>query len=408
MTKQLSLIGIFLFISHLILFGQGSNYAGPYTTSSPIVWSGINNQTISGLAIKNASGHCISLTNCTNITIQKCKLGPSLREGVYLYNCTNIKIVDCSMDSIESGLYAANSTGIKFNNNDVKNVQGPYPKGQMAQFDKVTGAGNSISYNVCENITGQSNPEDAISMYMTSGTPTDRLLVVGNWIRGGGPSNSGGGIMSGDNGGSYILIKDNILVNPGQYGIAIASGNHIAIKDNKVYSAKLPFSNVGIYAYNQYPSECTADTIINNTVNWTYKDGQLNNFWTDGSCGSVVGWSQNAYDKNLNTSVLPTTIIGRAKAVVTESGTPTQSPEKKCKVYPNPAVDNLIIETDGDTSNGKIEIFDVKGQKVIEQPLNKKKIEVNINFLKVGIYIVKVSGNDQLNEVQKVMIGAKK
>lgn len=410
MKKQLSLIGILLFISHLILFGQGSNYAGPYTTSAPIVWSGISNQTISGLAIKNASGHCISLTNCSNITIQKCKLGPALKEGVFLYNCTNIKIVDCSMDSIDSGLYAGVCSGIKFINNDVKNVLGPFPKGQMAQFDKVSGTGNSISYNVCENVPGQSNPEDAISLYMTSGTATDRLQVIGNWIRGGGPSPSGGGIMSGENGGSYILIKDNILVNPGEYGIAIASGHHIAVKDNKVYSEKKSYSNVGIYAHNQHPSECTADTVMNNTVNWTSKDGILHNLWTDGSCGSVVGWStDNAYDKNLNESVLPTKIIGRAKAVITESVTAsTQTQEGKCKVYPNPAIDNLIIETDAETSNGIIEIFDLKGQKVIEHPLNEKKTELNINFLKVGIYIAKISGENQLNEVKKIMVGARK
>ncbi|MFT3751924.1 MAG: right-handed parallel beta-helix repeat-containing protein [Paludibacter sp.] len=408
MTKQLSLIGILLFISHLILFGQGSNYAGPYTTSSPIVWSGISNQTISGLAIQNASGHSISLTNCSNITIQRCKLGPSLREGVYLYNCTNIKIVDCSIENVETGLYAANSSTIKFINNDVKNVKGPYPKGQMAQFDKINGPGNSISYNVCENIQGESNPEDVISMYMTNGTPTDRVMVVGNWIRGGGPSTSGGGIMSGDNGGSYVLIKDNILVNPGQYGIAIASGNHISIRDNKVYSEKKSYTNVGIYAYNQYPFECTADTIMNNTINWTNKDGVLWNTWTDNSCGAVVGWATtNLYDKNLNASVLPTQIIGRAKTVVTESVTPeVKTTEGKCKVYPNPAVDNLTIETDGETSNATIEIFDLKGQKVIGLPLNEKKTEININFLKVGIYIAKISGDNQLNEVKKIMIGA--
>lgn len=406
MTKQISLIGILISLSHLISFGQGSAYSGPYTTSAPITWSGINNQTISGLAIKNTSGHCISLTNCSNITIQKCKLGPSLREGVNLYNCTNITIVNCAIDSVETGLYAAKSSTIKFTDNDVRNVQGPYPKGQMAQFDNVSGGGNSISYNACENITGQSNPEDVISLYMSGGLATDRLQVIGNWIRGGGPSNSGGGIMTGDNGGSYILIKDNILVNPGQYGIAIASGTHISIKDNKVYSAKLPFSNVGIYAFNQYPTECSSDTVMNNTVNWTYKDGQLNNLYNNGSCGVVTGWATNAYDKDLNASVLPAKIIGRAPAVVTESAL-TPAEDNKYKIYPNPAVNNLTIETNAEEGNGSLEIFDLKGQKVIEYPLSEKKTEININILKAGIYIAKISTNNQLSEVKKIIVGGK-
>jgi hypothetical protein len=41
--------------------------------------------------------------------------------------------------------------------------------------------------------------------------------------------------MTGDSGGAYIVVKDNILVDPSQYGIAIAGGHHIQILDNKVF-----------------------------------------------------------------------------------------------------------------------------------------------------------------------------
>jgi hypothetical protein len=280
-----------------------------YKASAPIVWNGISGQTISGIDIENAPGNSIELTNCTNITIQNSKIAHSKGIGIKLYNCTNIFITNCFMDSISSGVNAGASTGIKFEHNQVRNMLGPMPRGQMIQFDEVNGGGNSIRYNIGENIAGQSFPEDEISLYKSNGLPNDPILIVGNWIRGGGPSNSGGGIMTGDAGGSYVVVKDNILVNPGQYGIAISSGTNITVQNNKVYSQQLPFSNVGIYAFNQYPSSCSTNTVTNNSINFTYKTGIINNTYTDGTCGTVAGWSNNTYDKTLNASILPQKII---------------------------------------------------------------------------------------------------
>ncbi|MBP6662714.1 MAG: right-handed parallel beta-helix repeat-containing protein [Paludibacter sp.] len=281
-----------------------------YKASAPIVWEGVNDKTISSLEINNPGGHCIKLSNCSNITIRNCKLGPSKGEGVFLSNCTNITVTYCTMDSVESGVVADIGSGIKVTYNNVKNVLGPMPRGQMVQFGNVNGSGNCINYNNGENILGQSHPEDEISLYMCNGTAQDPIQVVGNWIRGGGPSGSGGGIMTGDMGGSYILVQDNILINPGQYGITIASGHHITIKNNKIYSKKLPFSNVGLSAYRQYPIDTYANTISDNEVNFTNKNGVLNNMWNAGNAGDVLGWDTNKYNQNLTESVLPSKIIG--------------------------------------------------------------------------------------------------
>ena len=281
-----------------------------YKASAPIVWEGVNDKTISSLEINNPGGHCIKLSNCSNITIRNCKLGPSKGEGVFLSNCTNITVTYCTMDSVESGVVADIGSGIKVTYNNVKNVLGPMPRGQMVQFGNVNGSGNCINYNNGENILGQSHPEDEISLYMCNGTAQDPIQVVGNWIRGGGPSGSGGGIMTGDMGGSYILVQDNILINPGQYGITIASGQHITNKNNKIYSKRLPFSNVGLSAYRQYPIDTYANTISDNEVNFTSKDGVLNNMWNAGNAGDVLGWDTNKYNQNLTESVLPSKIIG--------------------------------------------------------------------------------------------------
>jgi len=403
MKKQILFIGMFMLIFQFSSYGQGSAYSGTYTKSSPKVWTGISNQTISMLAITNPSGKCISLTNCSNITIQNCKLGPSKNEGVYLYNCTNITITNCSMDSVSTGVEAVVSSGIKVNYNDVKNVIGPGPRGQIAQFAEVYGGGNSISYNVGENIPGQSNPEDAISLYMSNGLPGDPIRIVGNWIRGGGPSTSGGGIMTGDQGGSNVLVQNNILVDPGQYGITIASGNYISIKNNKIYGKKQAFSNIGLSAYKQYPIDCSKDTIMNNEVNFTDMNGQPNNLLNNGGCGDVYGWSTNVYNKNLNSSILPVKIIGRAQAVITEVVVP--SIETGFKIYPNPASDHLTIEAPANhIVNGSIVIFNIKGQKTLEQTIRGTNIEIDTRNLVNGIYIVQISDSGNLIEKKKIII----
>lgn len=284
----------------------------PYRISGPIIRDGIKNKTISYLEISNPNGYCIKLSNCSDILIQYCKLGPSKKEGIYLYNCKNITVTYCTIENISTGVSAVESTGIKVIHNDVKNVNGPFPRGQMVQFDAVNGTGNSICYNVCENIAGQSRPEDAISLFKSNGTEAYPIKVIGNLIRGGGPSRSGGGIIAGDYGGSHILVESNTLVDPGQYGIAITSGHHIAIKNNKIYARKQPFTFWGLMAYIQYPIATHSNTMMDNEVNFKNKDGLLRNMWNDGKSGEITGWNSNFYNPNLTDSILPESIIGNA------------------------------------------------------------------------------------------------
>jgi hypothetical protein len=280
-----------------------------YKVSPTITLNGAHDMVISGLAIQNPQGICIHLQNCYNIIIRNCKLGPSKQTGVEVYKCRNITIDSCYMFNISTGLYAEQSSSIQFKYNSVKNVQGPYPKGAMVQYDNVSGTGNRVLYNRCENISGASNPEDAISMYKSNGTADDPILITGNWIRGGGPSKNGGGIMTGDNGGSYIIANDNILVNPGNYGIGIAGGTNIQILNNKIYSSRTTVSNVGVYIWNQSNSGCSLNTISGNLVNWTSLLGEFNNSWNNGNCGAVTGWATNIWGAAITADILPQQLI---------------------------------------------------------------------------------------------------
>ncbi len=218
---------------------------GNYTPTSPISLSGVSGQTISGKFIGNISGIGITLNNCHDMIITGMKISHTGRNAINLNNCYNITITHCEIDSVQSGLYAVKCTGgIVFNYNDVKNIQGPFPQAQMAQFDNCSGASNSISYNTCDNQTGKSSTEDLISMWMSTGTAASPIMINGNKLRGGGPSGSGGGIMLGDGGGGYQSASNNILVDPGQYGIAVSGGTNNVLQNNQIYGRSQSFTNV--------------------------------------------------------------------------------------------------------------------------------------------------------------------
>ncbi len=312
---------VLLCFPFLMSYGQGARYTGSYTKSSRVQHTNKSNFIIEGLEISSDDGDAIALYDCENVIIRNNKLGPSpTRRGVYLYNCKNITIVDNTFENVQSGLVASTSQGVKFEYNDVTNVvgklKGSKEMGVMAQFIQVTGTGNSVSYNVSENFPGESSPEDLINMFQSHGTAQSPIVIRGNWIRGGGPSLTGGGINLGDMSGSYQIAEDNILVNPGQYGIGISGGQNMTLQNNKVYSTRQSFNNVGIVGANWYENlgQTSNITIANNAINFTHRDGYLNNWWYMGNLGQVIGKETNKYDPNLTASILPNQIIGRARA----------------------------------------------------------------------------------------------
>jgi hypothetical protein len=281
-----------------------------FKKSGPLVLEGKADLTISGLEIVNPKGNGITIRNSKRIRIENCNIGPCKGEAVNVYACEGITVTGNRFEAVSTGVYALDSRRIEVTRNRCLNVHGPFPRGQLAQFDKVSGGGNRINQNLALNILGKSNPEDVINIYKSSGTPDDPIQVVGNKIRGGGPSGSGGGIMTGDGGGAYIVARDNILVDPGQYGIAIAGGHHIQILDNKVFGKRQPFTNVGIYVWNQSKAPSDDHTVKGNQVRWFNHAGIENPCWDAKNCGAVAGWDGNEWHSDLDDKILPTDLLG--------------------------------------------------------------------------------------------------
>lgn len=214
----------------------------------------------------------IKVLNCINIKYKNCLF----RNSCIIFNrCTNPIVENCSFyDSA--------------------------PK-HAIQFDKCTNG--KIINNYFQNKLGGSPLEDIINIYKSNGSSSNRISIDNNYLINGGPSKSGGGIILGDNMGNFQTASNNICINPGQYGIAIAGGNDNIIKNNIVYSDKYPWTNVGIYVWGvpQRNSIVNNAFIEENKVYWKNKNG-MNNPWWQGSNTSNVTLKNNQFN---TTFVIP-------------------------------------------------------------------------------------------------------
>jgi hypothetical protein len=246
------------------------------------------------------------------------------RMGVFCKsNVTNITVENCYFENVETGMglyYSRNGSGkIHFLNNEIKNVCGPFPRGQMIQLAWVNDVGTSLANGPIDILIqgnymigkwGEAFPEDNINVYRSGGTATSFIRIRNNFIKmtdnptTGTPmiSRSGGGILCGDGspGAAYTLAEGNVLINPGQYGMAINSGHFQYILNNKVYSQRTPVTNVGIYTWNKSnpTSLYYSNRIENNKVHWTHRDGYLNHQWFDSPTAGLVTNIGNVWGSN--------------------------------------------------------------------------------------------------------------
>lgn len=321
MCKYITITLIFLWAHIVFISAQGARYSREYKTSLEIKHVNKNNFVIEGFDFSGIEGDVIGLYDCENVIIRNNRFRLSNKRGIYLYNCKNVIIIDNTFENVHTALTASTSQGVKFEYNDVFNIGGSLSEssdnnnGFAVQFIGVTGSDNSVSYNVVENVFGESSPEDIINIYQSHGIKQSPIVIKSNWLRGGGPSLSGGGILLGDLGGSYQIAEDNILVDPGQYGIGIGGGNNMTLRNNKVYAKPQYFTNVAISICNWSEKQSGPShsiTVENNTVNYTNREGiSGKSWWIYENMEPVTGIETNKYDPKLDESILPDIIINR-------------------------------------------------------------------------------------------------
>lgn len=285
--------------------------ATTYTSSAPISYYYKSNITISGLSITGGS-NCIALYNCSNVVITNCRLANSSGFGIMLNNCQNVYVLNCFITDVKSGVHVYQGSGIVVNSNQFLNMNGPFPDGCFVQYASVTGSGNRIMYNRCENIAGVAqHPQDGISLYKSSGVQGDSIMVYGNWIRGGQVQfDSGGaaGIVLGDVGGSYQVARQNYVFNSGYVGMQVVGGSNIKMDHNYIYSAVTPVSNTAINCGNYSGASSYNINISYNQCRWYQRTGAEWDLWLD-NVATPTGWSTNIQKANISASTLPATII---------------------------------------------------------------------------------------------------
>lgn len=280
------------------------------TASAAIRWEGRHGETIeakriggplsirleqcTGITIVACELDSIELLECKDVTIRNCWIHDSARVAVEMGGCTRVTVEGCRIENVVSGVYSAEGQGIRVLGNFVRNVKGPFPRGQLAQFDKVTGAGNVVRDNYAINERGKSFPEDVINIYQSTGTADSPILIENNYLTGdpaagsADKSENGSGIMLGDGGGAHILCRKNVILSAGQVGLGVAGGTFIRVEDNRILGRKSNVANNGLYVWNQSKLPSHHVTLIRNRVNWVNKDGEDNSWWDGGGVQQLV------------------------------------------------------------------------------------------------------------------------
>ena len=248
----------------------------PAQLLAQISLNGVSDRVIDGQRFDRVAANNIQLTNCRNITIRGCSFTNTAFEAISILSSEGVVIEDCYFDKVRTAVYAVNSKNITVQHNECRDVQGPMPRGQFVQFNNSDGG--KVIMNLVYNDPTRSRCEDAISTYKSR-----NIEIAHNYINGGGPSTSGGGIMLGD-GGEWtfnVYVHDNILVNPGQYGIAINAGYNQRVINNKVFSRQFTWSNVGMYVWRKDKVLTTFrdNEVSGNAVVWVSKSGNRNDYW---------------------------------------------------------------------------------------------------------------------------------
>jgi PKD repeat protein len=148
--------------------------------------------------------------------------------------------------------------------------------------------------------------------------------------------------------------------------------------------------------------ETPAEDIV---YKWDFGDGNT-------AFGPAVDYT---YMKDGEYNVTLTAISGnystestRKVAVIAEGTTSLKvSPALNFKIYPNPAGDRVIIETEAPVQEGvMVELTDMKGQRknlTTFRQSNQRLLELNIAHLPDGIYVVRILGANSVYESMKLL-----
>ena len=209
--------------------------------------------------------------------------------AITIVGCHDVTIEGNDFIDVAEPIYVRDSTNVTIVWNRYRNITGPHERdgshrGNFTQWE------NSFGGRIAHNEGVGGDTEDIVSIYHSGGTSAaDPLLIEDNRFQGTDWSSaSGSGIMLGDGGGSHVVVRNNVLIDPGQVGIGVAGGSDIHVTGNTIYGQARLYSNVGIYAWAQ-GTDCSDIEISDNTIDFHKQDGTNSAWWNGGNCGPITG-----------------------------------------------------------------------------------------------------------------------
>lgn len=209
-----------------------------------------------------------------------------------------------------------------------------------------------------------------------------------------------------NNGATWILINSTSGLNDTRI-------RKFALYKNKIYAAANGDLGTGnVYVSGDHGMSWTAATGLddqghnhpydflpfNNTMflatsNGVYKSGNSGLTWTNTGCTNATSLAIIADSLFAGTGYHGIWKRGLSELLgVSEKN----ADNSRIAVYPNPASDKITIELKNCTSIGNpiVSIYNMQGQALFQQALNKDRTEFDIKELEEGIYLVKLSATN--------------
>ena len=110
--------------------------------------------------------------------------------------------------------------------------------------------------------------------------------------------------------------------------------------------------------------------------------------------GDVITWRLLMYDEDVPDTVVHVTAIAYIECI---SSTLDPTPTYPLHIFPNPFITETQIQMDREVNNGRLEIFDMSGKRLVSLPWdNGKSININRENLPSGSYVIQVRERDRV------------
>ncbi len=296
------------------------------TASGPVKISGQDGGVLSGLKITSSTGDCVTIDSTRGFTLRGSEIGPCAGNAVVITGGGEITIEDSYIHpehpptqccDTGDGIFATGTASLSILGNVIAYGEANI---EVQQTAGVTVIGNFLlnpqnggsrgqnfqAWNGCSQVDIENNyalssldpkytlpakQEDSLNFGIASG-----VLVKNNYVTGG-LSASGCGIIADDQ-ADGVQFLGNVLLDTGQCGIAIASGQNQTVSDNRILDRD-PVDgggNTALYVWNQYASPCGPVSVTGNVVSGVKPDGTPSSFWNGGGCGTVTD-TGNTFDQ---------------------------------------------------------------------------------------------------------------